>query len=242
MRAAARMMRRAIRQATLPILLAVGPCACFAAWPTVPRPPASRAIDMGPELLVNGVPTRMQGHESKMTRHELADWFRASLGKPLVENTIRGKLILARAEGPYYVMVQIEAAKQGARAVVAVSDLKTGQDNQGKLHHDRTRWLSRLPAGTHLVSLIDADDAGRASRHWVFNNHHPESLNVERLKRAMADDGFALEREQPVNGEAAGSLLFFKGQGKEGMATVQAVPGGGTTTVLATLVTGGRAP
>ncbi|MDQ6679431.1 MAG: hypothetical protein M3Y67_00500, partial [Pseudomonadota bacterium] len=139
------------------------------------------------------------------------------------------KLVLGRAQAEHYVSVQIEAAGSGSRGVVAVSNLQLAHDSQSKVQANADHWLARLPAGTRLLSHMESRDGGKLSRHLVAANTQDEALNRERLVGLLAGEGFALERESPADdalllrsssaGVAASRLLFFKGEGKEAIAT-----------------------
>ena len=210
-------------------------------WPAIVMPKEAHGFDVGRQVTLNGMPMRMQGFVSELPPRAAADAFRQLWGKPLVEMTQGGKLILGRAQDEHYLVVQIEPAAGGSRGIVALSHLKAANDRQASVEAAAQRWLDRLPAGSRLVSDMESEDAGRLSRHLVFSNAQGEPLNRDRIISLLADKGFVLEREsvpgEPVAPTGAAPLanarvLFFKGAQKEAIASIHQDANGQTTTVL----------
>lgn len=210
-------------------------------WPTIALPQTVTSFDVGRHVTVNGMPMRMQGFVSSMNSAELAKWFRQSMGKPLVENTLASKLILGRNQGDYYLTVQLEPTVAGARGVASVTDLKTANDNRAAFQQQTENWLARFPAGSRLLSQMSSEDAGKLSTHLLVTNLQSETLNYERLKSLMRSDGFEIERESQANEKvsaqlpanlANGKTLIFKGPGKEAVATIYRDKTGQTAIVL----------
>ena len=141
-----------------------------ASWPTIALPKDVRAFDIGEQLTINGLPMRMQGFVSARNPVQLAEWFRQRMGKPLVENTLANKLILGRAQGEYYLTVQLEPAATGTRGIAAVSHLKAAYDGRAENRASTEHWLSRLPAGSKLLSQMSSEDAGKASTYLLVVN------------------------------------------------------------------------
>lgn len=209
-------------------------------WPTIALPREIRTFDIGEQVAVDGLPMRMQGFVSALKPAQLAAWFRLHMGNPLVENTLGNKLILGRVQGDYYLTVQLEPAGTGTRGVAAVAHQKAAYDNRDENRANTEHWLSRLPAGSKILSKMTSEDAGKVSTYLLATNTQSESLNRDRLKNLMRDDGFELEREatpddKSLAGHANGRTLFFKGAGKEAMATLYRDSNGNTAIVLNTI-------
>ena len=94
------------------------------------------------------------------------------------------------------------------------------------------------------MSKMTSEDAGKVSIYLLVTNTQSESLNRDRLKSLMRDDGFKLEQEAVLDektaaslpaGQANGKTLFFKGPGKEAMATIYRDSNGNTAIVLNTI-------
>ena len=223
---------------SLALALGAAGHACFAAnhWPVVSLPSDVNGFDIGQQVSVKGLPMRLRGFVSKLAPQTVAQRFRQSMGRPLVENTMGNKLVLGRAEGAHFVSVQIEATGgSGTRGIVSVTQLKTALDAAGTTRESARRWLDRLPAGTRLVSQMESTDGPRLSKHLVVTNTQSESLNRDRLVGLMADEGLSFERESSAGDRNQGRLMFFTGAGKEAIATLH-VDGDGQTTVVFNIV------
>ncbi len=184
---------------------------------------------------------RIEGFVSRLPVGEMAAQLRGSLGKPLVESRLREKLILGRFEGEYYLTVQIQPAGEGSKGIIAVSHITAARDAEAQTRADTDRWLSRMPAGSRLVSQMNSADGHKLSRHLVFSNTYDESLNRDRLVSLLTDEGLVLEREGAARPDRGGAVptdletsrtLFFKGAQKEAMATIYRHGSRQTLTVL----------
>lgn len=230
----------AVRSALM-CLLVVAHTAYAQDWPRVPLPTGIQTFDIGQQVNVNSLPMRLEGFVSVVKPDQLIDLFRQSLGKPIVESTLGAKRILGRLQGEYYVSVQIEPAGSGSRGVTAVTHLKASYDSQEQTKIDRERWLARLPSGSRLLSQMISQDGSKTSRHVVFSNAQREDLNRDQLKNILLEDGLTFEREGSPGSDASAKLseglknsktLFFKGPGKEALATIYRDSDGQTTVVL----------
>lgn len=207
------------------------------AWPTVVLPDDAQRYDIGEQVNANGTPLRMQGFVSARAPAELARWFRARLGQPLMENTVAGKLVLGHPQDEFYLTVQLEPLAHGTRGLVGVSHLRAGYERFPAMRAAILRLLERLPSGSRVVSQTTSSEAGRLSRHLVIANGHNVDLNRGRVIEMMREDGLALQREAgPGPGAAVGGrTLFFAGAGRDAMAVLSRNPDGGSTLLLHTL-------
>ena len=230
------------------LALAAGCANAETAWPDVALPKEASRFAIAEQMTVNGLPMRMQGFVSKSRLPQVAQWFRDSLGQPLVENAVASKLILGRAQGDYYMLIQLEsivgASDAGTRGLVAISQLKTAYDNRSATRAATERLLSRLPSGSRLVSQMASTDGDKQASYVVISNSYNADLNRDRLTGMLRDDGFTLEREAQAASDAGhqlpgsagnGKSLFFKGPGKEAMAVIVCDEAGRTTVVLNTI-------
>ena len=225
------------------LLLSAGCASADSAWPKIDLPTDANAYAIGQQMTVNGLPMRMQGFVSKAKPAQIAQWFRNSLGKPLVENILSNKLILGRSQGEHYISIQLEPIGSGTRGLVAVSQVKTAYENRFETRAVTERLLSRLPSGSRLVSQMTSSDGDKQAGYVVMSNTHNEDLNRDRLISMLQGDGLTLEREalaisgtgHPPPPEGA-KTLFFKGAGKEAMAVIFRDQSGHTTVVLNTII------
>lgn len=212
-------------------LLAAATCTAFAAdkAPAPPVPPNARQFDVDAEsFMVNGVPSRVSGFLSSRPPNDIAKWYRQQLGEPLAENRLGGRQILGKERDGHYITVQLEAVGGGTRGLVSVASLTDIQRNHEADLAVRERWQNRLPADSRLLSHVGAVDAGQTSTFIAFVNSQDESLNQESLKRILREEGLELERSAASGSEEgaasglakSGTTLYFKGRGREAMATV----------------------
>ena len=209
-------------------------------WPDLKLPKGMQLFSMGQQINLNGLPMNLKGFVSPATVQDLAESLRYSLGKPLVENRLGNQLILGRAEGPYYISVQIEPTNSGSRGVVAITHIQSAYESKEITSQEQQRWLSRLPSGSQMLSILKSSDGMKNSNQIIFTNSQAEALNRDRLKAVLLEEGLNFEREgvsdsdygKTANQNAQGRALFFKGTGKEAIATIHRDTAGQTIMVL----------
>lgn len=209
-------------------------------WPELKLPKSMQLFNMGQQVSLNGLPMNLKGFVSATPFAELAEDVRLSLGKPFVENRLGNQLILGRATSAFYISVQIESTGSGSRGVVAVTDLQSAYESKEFTTQEQQRWLRRLPVGSQVISQLKSSDKTQRSFQIIFTNLQAETSNRDRLKTILEEEGLNFEREGLSDGEvggtandrARGRALFFKGTGKEAIATIHRNPKGETVTVL----------
>lgn len=210
-----------------------------ARWPQVRVPQQVETFEIGQETVVNGTPLRMRGIVSPASPAVLATSFRQILGEPLMEDRRGNTLVLGRAEGRYYMTVQLNPAGSGTRGVIAVTKPPIDQQEPADAAAAR-RLLSALPPGSTLTSHTSSIDLGTRADHDAIVNLHSIGINSEYLQRMLRSDGFILERESgPSQAErtrtplaADARTLFFKRPGAEAIAVLFSDNGGRSVIVL----------
>jgi len=217
------------------------------AWPRVALPASATAYPIGEQMSVNGTPTRMQGFVTRTAPLDTAAWFRSSLGQPLVETPLLGKMVLGRAQGDYYVSVMLEALpgeRGGTRGTVTVANLKAAYEKRDANRAINERMLARLPNGSRLMNQLSSTERGRATAYILATNGHGQQLNRDHVVKRLEAEGYVLEREAGpgqtrapgVPAEAAsGRTLFFKGRDKEAMAVIRPAEQSGSAIVIQTI-------
>jgi hypothetical protein len=207
-------------------------------WPSVPLPEEAQSSTVAEQMTLNGASMRVRVFVSPRPPSDVAGWFRRTLGEPLVESKVQGKLVLGRKQGDYYQTVQLEAAGTGTRGTVAVTSLRSAQENGAQTRARLEHWLARLPAGTRVVTDMVSRDGDRQSLYMVFVNSQTEAVNRERVLSLMADEGYRLEGAAPSGGagpEAARGSMFFTGEGREAVAAISRGRDGRSAIVLNTI-------
>jgi hypothetical protein len=220
-------------------LLAGGAAHAQTAWPSVALPEGIETFSIGEQVSANGRPVRMRGFVSSTAPARMVQLFKASLGQPLVEDISAAKTVLGRAQGEFYVTVQLETAGAGSRGVIALTRLRSMLADRDASKQADQRLLSRLPASTRLVSRTASVDGWNHAQHLVFTNALSPELNTSAVARMLGADGFALEREAPA--ASSGKTLFFRRSDGEALAVIFRDPSGSSLIVLNTIRFSGAA-
>jgi hypothetical protein len=129
------------------------------------------------------------------------------------------------------------------KGLAAVSDIATFNANRNSYINTVQRWRDRWPAGTQEVSRMTSQDGDKTAVHVAMRNAHGEQLNRNALVDMLRQDGLFLEREVFANTSStkkmplriqSGQTLYFKGVGKEAIATIVRTEQGKTDVVLNT--------
>lgn len=220
-------------------LVLMAPVWAEAPWPQVPLPRQVEAFEVGKEMVVNGMPARVQGFVSRAAPAELATSMRQLLGTPLMEDRHGTTLVLGRANGAYYITVQLSPLGSGTRALVAVTKPPIGERPLEDSQSIR-QLMSAMPPGSTLSShTSSADESARADLSAVVNSHSTD-INVEYVKRMLRADGFTLEREASPSQltstrsglSQSARTMFFKRPGAEVTAVVAKIESGDSVVVL----------
>ncbi len=199
------------------------------AWPVVRLPNQVSPFVIGEQMAVNGLKMRLHGFVSTQPAEVVVQAWRSSLGQPLVEDRSGTRQILGRAQGRFYITVQIEAEGAGSRGTVAITDLGELPHTRRDRHETTSRWLDRLPAGSTIASDIGMQEGGKASRHLVIMNRHGEQRNRDALIALLSEDGYRLERiAMPTEASrllmasqfADAATMHFTSAGKEATAVI----------------------
>lgn len=240
---------RTLARASLATLVvcASGGALAGVAWPKVKLPEGAASFPVGEQMTVNGMPMRIEGFVIRKAPLDTAQWFRQSMGKPLMENMVGNKLVLGRGEGKFYITVQLETAGPdggSTRGTVAVTDVQGAHDHRDDTAALNARMLGRLPAGSRLLNQMSSSDYGKLASYFVAENGHSQELNRRQLIDNLRAEGLALERESKLDPKSAPSLpvemmqgrtLYFKGNGKEATAVIRPGAEGKTNIVLNTV-------
>ncbi|MDB5856184.1 MAG: hypothetical protein JWR22_4225 [Herminiimonas sp.] len=254
---------RALLTCTYLVCAAAAHGASQADWPSIAMPPSASSHRLGDDVSMVGMPLRMTVFTSPERPAALVEWFGASIGRPLVLDTVAGKTVLGRREGAFYITLQLEAAGSGTRGWVAVSDIAGFLQKRTQNREAEVRWEERLPADTQIMSRMHSRDGTRQSDYLVAKNRHSEQVNVQALSALLSAHGLVLQRDvspgtnvrspsilestatQPkarpqspalpfaVN---SGRTLFYRGRDKEAMAVI-ARDERGSTSLVVSLVT-----
>jgi hypothetical protein len=151
--------------------LAAGSAHAAPDWPELPLPPKADVQWIAQSMRVNGMPTRVQQFQSRASRAEIVEYYRAHwMGgypqKPSVK-AVKDSTVVGQRHGPYLMTVTVrDAPRDGSQGLIAVAqvagskvDLEPGE-------------LPLMP-GAHVVRVVESDDPGKHSRDLIVINPQP---------------------------------------------------------------------
>ena len=218
-------------------------------WPSLKLPDTLVTFPVGQQMILNGMPMRLQGFISPQSPEKLVRTLRQNLGGPLVLSNTKDARVLGRADGHYYLTIQIKPAGNGSAGTISVTDLAAMARGHVDARASAEHFQTRLPAGSQITSDMRSSDGGKTARHLVIINRHDTVRNRDAIVAFMRDDGYRLERTAATNaamqrnlapGFSDATTLYFTAPGKEGIAVVVR-NGEQTSIVLNTVVTPGAA-
>jgi hypothetical protein len=217
-------------------------------WPEVPLPADAQPYPIGEQLGVNGMPMRLRGFTTDSSPERTAAWFRDHLPRPLVENKVKGRLVLGRGSGTsHYITVQLSPSGSGTQGIVAVTDLRGAAASYAATRAANEKIVAAMPSGTKLLNAMTSTDAGRNSAFFVLANTYSEEANAERVKRMLGAEGLELENDARSaaagsaalaglpRGAASGRTLSFRGKGREAIAVISRMPDNRVSIVINTI-------
>ena len=106
------------------LLLLLGPVAVHAAWPNIGFPQGAQVEAIGDQVRLNGIPMRMYRVVSKLSHHDLVNFYRGELGDRRAESRVSDSVILAQERGDYFITVKIRAlSAKVTEVLVSASDM-----------------------------------------------------------------------------------------------------------------------
>lgn len=207
------MMRRAFKN-----MLLLGSLWSFPAWgdwPDIPYPWGTKTESIGEKVRLNGVPMRMHQVTFNQSAKEMVRFYRERLGPKLAEEKLPGgERILAQGRGDYFITLRIRPTSENtSMALVSVSDMRAAREASGR----PLGFI--LPADSRVLSDMESTDAGKQSRHLVFQNRLDIDTNRTSLARELQVRGYrsdaVLSRKNPD-----AQVLYFQGDKREAQLTL----------------------
>lgn len=206
------------------LLLLAAPCR---AWVSVEPPPDSRLAWVAEDMVHNGVPMRIQFFHSPATPGEVLDHYRRRWREGgaarYVENRLGPWMVIARAEGAFFVSVQVRPAATGAEGYLAQRALDAAPATLGQ--------GVALPPGSAVANDILSRDAQRPARTLLLFNGLSVAANADFFRERYARDGWAVVSEGRARG--GGQLVLQRGSEELSLAFS---PSEGKTAIGATWV------
>ena len=207
------MMRRAFKN-----MLLMGSLWSFSAWadwPDIPYPWGTKTESIGEKVRLNGVPMRMHQMTFNQSAKEMVRFYRERLGPKLAEEKLPGgERILAQGRDDYFITLRIRPAPGNTSvALVSVSDMRAAKEAAGR----PLGFI--LPADSRVLSDMESTDAGKQSRHLVFQNRLDIDTNRASLARELQARGFRPD-VIPSRKKPDAEVLYFQGDKREAQLTL----------------------
>ncbi len=153
-------------------------------WPELVHPQDAHIAPIGDQIRLNGVPMRLSRVLSAVPAKAVVAHYRQVLGARVAHAQTGHTHVLAQARGDFFITVTIAPQPDGyTEALTSIADSRAAREAS-------SRPLGfKLPAGSELVSDMEAVDGRLASRQLVLINAHGVHLNLSQLSASLAARG-----------------------------------------------------
>lgn len=190
----------------------------------------AHSTQLGEDMRISGTPTRIREFRIEQDLAAVLAHYRGVLGRQRIEADVDGWKVLSRRAGRILQTVRLRAdGSDATEGTLSEADLEAPIALPGRPP------AFPLPAASELAAELEMNDRGRYARLIAWHNSHGSAANVQHLRAHLADRGYRLEREVPVDERGLqGRSLWFSGEGGEALAVV--VEGLGVVTVTLSLI------
>jgi len=224
--------------AVLIVLSGTGRAWAVEPWPEIPLPPKADVQWVAQSMRVNGVPTRVMQFQSRSSRAQIVDYYRAywtgayphkASVQPLGDATVVGQM-----HGPYLMNVKVQdAARGGSHGLISVARVLGSKA-------DRDPGELPLIGGAQVISVVESDDPGKHSRELLIRAPQPPSSVAQFYEASLGNVGWRQLQgnDTPANpGGPTGRFMAFGRDGKEMQLSIVATPRVRGSVIVANLVT-----
>ena len=211
-------------------LLAVGNAQATENWPELPLPPKADVQWVAQSMRVNGIPTRVLQFQSRASRAEIVEYYRAHWtgGYPLKPSVkvVKDSTVVGQKHGPYLMTVTVrDAPRDGSRGLIAVAQVAGS-----KVDLDPGE-LPMMP-GAHVIRVVESDDPGKHSRELVVIAPQPAQSVVHFYQAHFQNAGWhqlQLNDIPPTEHAEGGILMVFaQGEAEMQMTAIRGANGKGS--------------
>jgi hypothetical protein len=208
------------------------------AWPALPMPPKSDVQWVAQDMRVNGAPTRVLQFQSRASREEVVEYYRAhwtnGYDLPVSIHTHGDATVVGQKHGPYVMTVKIENSDGGkSHGLLSVAQLVGST-------FDRSPGQLALMPGARVVSVVESHDPGKHSRQvTILTSQMPASVS-RFYESSLGRAGWRQVQAHAIpatRGQGAGRFLVFARDSSEMQLSIVEPRKGAGSTVLANLVT-----
>jgi len=224
--------------ALLAVLSAPTHVLAASAWPALPMPPKSNVQWVAQNMRVNGAPTRVLQFQSRASREEVVEYYRAhwtdGYEHPPSIHPHGDATIVGQKHGPYVMTVKIENSQGGgSHGLMSVAQLVGST-------FDRSPGQLALLPGARVASVVESDDPGKHSRQVTILTPQMAASVSRFYESSLGHAGWRQVQAQNIpatRGQGAGRFLVFARDSSEMQLSIVEPRKGAGSTVLANLVT-----
>jgi len=194
-------------------LLTAGSAHAAQDWPEMPLPPKADAQWIAQSMRVSGIPTRVLQFQSRASRSEVAEYYRAywTGGYPQTPSVrlIDDSTVVGQKHGPYLMTVTVrDAEHDGSQGVIAIAQV------EGSTVDREPGDLPMLP-NAQVVRVIESDDPGLRSRELMVITPQTPEVVLQFYQASFENAGWQQiqlnETPRTARGGAGSFVVFARG-------------------------------
>ena len=196
-------------------------------WPPTLAPDSAKPFVVIESGVINGMPSRITGLDSRWSAAELGAWLQRQLPKEQRIQNFPAKTVISALEGRFLHTVIVEPRDGGgATAIHSVARWPTSTERNA-YERQKTHWLNLMPSGTRITSQQSSMDGAVQNAQLVMVNRHPLALGLQRVVQKYRQEGFVptdeatnvLRRVQRVGAKQEAIVQMTHPRGDEVLVT-----------------------
>lgn len=220
-------MMRGLR--ALVALMAVLAAGQAAAWPAVPLPAHSQGEWVTRHMNYNGLNMRASRFVTTQGLEEVKRFYQGLWGEEHVQNIISDKTVLGRAEGTYFITVELKTLGGGTEGMVGVLEMV-----EDEIDFTMGEGFA-TPGGSEVYNDIRYFDGPRTVRVLGLHNGHSPFVNHQFFHRQLRMQGWRILSDPNACGSFANSCVVSFERQDQTMTLVISREGQGSSQVVATI-------
>lgn len=210
----------------LVIVLATGP---VVAWPAVPLPAQSHGEWVTRHMNYNGLSMRASRFVTTQGIEEVKQFYLGLWGEEHVQNLIAEKTVLGRAEGQYFITVELKPLGAGTEGMIGVLEMVDGDIDFTMGEGFAT------PGGSEIYNDIRYLDGPQTVRVLGLRNGHSPAVNYQFFHRQLRTQGWSISSDpNGCRGLASSCVASFE-RNKQALTLVISRDAQGSSQVVVTI-------
>ncbi len=159
-------------------------------WPEAAVPDGAIPFVVMENGVINGIPSRITGLESRQSAADLAAWLQRRLPKEQRTQDFPAKTVISALDGRFMHTVIVESRDGGgSTAIHSVTRLPSAAEKNA-YQQQKSHWLNAMPSGTRITAHQSSVDGVLQSTQVVLINPHPLALGLQRVLQKYRQQGF----------------------------------------------------